>query len=132
MKTQYICEKCGQTFENYDDAFKCEESHHMISMGDFRPESEESAVFANGSPIPTRITLASEEYSEWDSDAGEWKYHYIFGEYKLVKILPEKDCEKFIRAKTEREEKSRREWEEYMARREAEKKAKEEAESEAE
>lgn len=131
MKTQYICERCGQTFENYDDAYKCENSHHMLAIGDFRPEIEESAVFTNGNPIPTKITISSEEFSEWDEDAGEWKYHYVFGEYKLVKILPEKDCEKFIRAKAEREEKFRRELEEYMARREAEKKAKEEAESEA-
>lgn len=132
MKQIYVCEKCGAQYDNYDAAYKCENEHYFLRTEDFYPEICEHSKYAIGEKLPTRVFLPSIEISEYDEDAGEWKYSYLWGEYKLVKQLPEKDCEKFIQAKTEREEKSRREWEEYMARREAEKKAKEEAEKEAE
>lgn len=133
MKQIYMCEKCGTQYEEYDDAYKCEESHVALDLGgsEFALECWETAKYSLGHAIPDEIVLPSQQKSVWNEDAQKWEPVYTFGVYKLVKTLSDKDVAKIIDAKNKREEQSRREWEEYMERRGAEKKAKK-AESEME
>ena len=132
MKTQYICEKCGQTFENYEDAYKCENNHHMLDFSSMEQELRDYVEFGVNKEIPSKMIVPSEEISEWHEADQEFESRRVFGEYKLVRILPDKEVTPIMAAYTERREREKREWEEYMARRRAEKAAKEAEQKEAE
>lgn len=129
MKTMYICEKCGATYTNYDEAYACENKHYMLDISDdMLRELEEYVEYGQGKEIPSSFICPTKEISEWDEDAGEFKYRRIFAEYKLVRILKDSETKSIVSKYEERKAKERREWNEYWERREAEKKAKEEAE----
>ena len=135
MKTQYICEKCGQTFENYDDAYNCENHHYMLNFLDMAEELNEYIEYDKGGELPSRFVTASEEISEWNEETQEFDHRRILAEYKLVRIVPKHEAASILAKYAKRRDRERREWEEWLAHREAEKKAKEEtekAESEAE
>lgn len=128
MKMFYECEKCGARFDNYDDAYKCENSHYMLDFDSMSKELEEYLEYGYNKEIPTNMVVPSQEISEWNEADQEYKSHRVFGEYKLVRILRDKEAAPIMKAYEERRAQEKREWDEWYARREAERKAKEEAE----
>ena len=126
MKTQYICEKCGQTFENYDDAYNCENHHYKLDLTDMSEELNEYTEYAKGGELPSNFVAASEEISEWNEEKQEFDHRRILAEYKLVRIVSKREAAPILAKYTERKERERREWDEYWARRKAEKEAEQE------
>lgn len=126
MKEIYVCEKCGAQFTSYDDAYKCEDSHKALAIGgEFRPEIRSRQTYANGGILPSKTVLASEEYTVWNEETRTWDSHYVFGEYKLVRMLSDADAEKLMQEQKERLDREQREYEEWVERYNAEKAARE-------
>lgn len=128
MKTQYICEKCGANYTNYDEAYACENKHYMLNLNDMAEELNEYIEYGKGKEMPSNFVAASEEISEWNEEKQEFDHRRILAEYKLVRIIPEREAAPILAKHTERKERERREWDEYWNRRKAEKEAKEQAE----
>lgn len=130
MKNLYVCEKCGSHYEDYDQAYQCENSHFMLDFDSMSRELEEYVEYGRNKEIPTNLIVPSQEICKWNEDKQDYDRRRVFGEYKLVRILPEKEVTSIIKAYEERREREKREWDEWYARREAERKAKAEAEQE--
>ena len=54
--TRYICEKCGKHFDNYEDAYQCENAHLMPDTTEMKV-LEDYAVYAEGRKFPDQIVL---------------------------------------------------------------------------
>lgn len=119
MKTKYICEKCGASFDEYSDCYNCEDSHiqHLDWLND-EDVIREGAYKKHGK-LPSTVHLAFRSY-----EADEEKL--TIAKYQLVDELPEESEQRTVQRR-EANERSRREWEERRA---AEKAAKETAEAE--
>lgn len=129
MKNLYVCEFCGSTYEDPDVAYKCERSHHMLDFGTYDRELREKVTYNKGQEIPGRLIIPSESIEDWNPQTCEYDPpRRVFGEYKLVRILTEKESAPIVKAYEERHEREEREWQEYWERRKAEKEAKEQAE----
>ena len=58
MKTCYVCEKCGKSYEEWDDAYKCENSHASVfHYGDCDSLMDELATYATGVLFPDSIVV---------------------------------------------------------------------------
>ena len=76
--------------------------------------------------MPSNFVAASEEISEWNEEKQDFDRRRILAEYKLVRIIPDREAAPILAKYTERKERERREWDEYWARRKAEKEAEQE------
>lgn len=64
MKNQYVCEKCGKTFTDYDEAWNCEYSHCDVDVL-YPWELPQNSnlpltVYEEGCPYPEYIVLKGE------------------------------------------------------------------------
>ena len=124
MKTVYVCEKCGASYDNYDAAYKCEESHvNVYTCGEYGPEINRRSTWKNGDVLPRTCILPSvEKYTE-DPDTGEWRYVTVFGLYELKRMLKESEVDQIENERDlriEKEEADFRKWqEEYKRSKEA-------------
>ena len=125
MKEIYVCEKCGAQFDDFNAAYKCEDSHLLLEnvWSDVQPELNKRAVWANGDAAPASIVMFTERYNR---DTGN--YDRVFYTYKRGKALTDKEVAEINAerdARKAREEADREAWRKEM---EA-KKAREEAEA---
>ena len=75
MKSLYVCEKCGKSFEEYNEAYQCEESH----ISEFDIVASEYR-YKTGELLPVEIILCNKKY-DWNTDSNTYTY---FTASKLV------------------------------------------------
>ena len=134
MKHVYICEKCGKQFNDYDEAYACEEGHLREFDNTMEPEMKTRMVFAPGEHAPKQIVLTERE-SKWDEEKQEYVEQFTFYTYKYVNTLADSAAATILdeyRQRREKEERDLAEWRARWQREEAERKAKQEAEAEQE
>ena len=126
MKTVYVCEKCGASYDNYDAAYKCEEAHANVYIGgDYAQDVKGRSVWKNGDILPRTCVLPSDEVYMEDPDTGEYRYVTFFGVYELKRMLKDDEVEKIENLhelRKQKEEEDYRKWQEEY-RRSQEKKA---------
>lgn len=83
MKTTYVCEKCGNQFNDYHDAHTCESSHLYpeIYPSQYDKSNMDLLTYAPGSKMPTTITIGAKVWSYEDADK-----QVVMATYKLVKV----------------------------------------------
>ena len=63
MKNLYVCEKCGKTFDNWDDAYHCENSHNDVDTlyrWDFaQDDSFQLTEYNESDSVPSSVYLKS-------------------------------------------------------------------------
>lgn len=125
MKNLYICEKCGKSFEDYNEAFACENGHvelHELSFYNFEEELKPMLTYKAGIRYPEKLYFPVEI---WNPDGENKKTVAV---YKLEKEMESEKSEKLWAAHDERVERENREWQERY---EAEKAARAAKEKEA-
>lgn len=132
MKSMYQCEGCGSMYDEYSDCLKCEESH-LPFRDEFADELRKFMKYKPNEAMPTSCIMVVKEVTA--NDDGDAVEKFIFGSYKLDKVLPDNDpnVAKMIKERDEREEQNRIWWENYkreQAEREAKKAAEEQAQAE--
>jgi hypothetical protein len=78
MKSLYVCEKCSKSFESYQAAYQCEESH----ISEFEIVASEYR-YLTGEILPTEIILCNKRY-DWNLDS------YTYTYYTASKLTPVK------------------------------------------
>ena len=75
MKQIYVCERCGAQYSDWDEAYKCENSHvalDIINRSNLAEADDELmeivAHYEPGSTLPSSIAV---QYQVIDSDTGE-------------------------------------------------------------
>ena len=94
MKNLYICEYCGKSFTDYDEAWKCEHNHVSVeplnswdlpSMSDMR-----TSFYTNGEQLPEYVVFkanlrdAEGNWEMMDLSNGEQAFAYRAVVYKRV------------------------------------------------
>ena len=73
MKSLYVCEFCGKTYTDYDEAWKCERSHvsvDALNSWDLPKKSDmKTCFYTNGEPLPEYIVFKA---NLLDAD-GNWE-----------------------------------------------------------
>lgn len=68
MKNLYVCEKCGKTFDNWDDAYHCENSHNdvdtLYSFQMSSPDYMQTQFWTDGQTFPQYIVMRGVAYDE--------------------------------------------------------------------
>ena len=123
MKNLYVCDHCGQTYEDYDLCYECEQSH-VRSFDDYalEPELIKRYQYKPGQKAPDKIIRASRRY-EWDEGQQNGKDVYTLYVYKLVGEVSPAEQEKILKENAERAEQERIAREQWWAEREAKKAA---------
>lgn len=74
MKQLYVCEKCGAQYDDWDEAYKCENSHvnlDIINCGHLADEDRDlmcrTCDYDPGNPIPSSIMVC---YYDMDRETG--------------------------------------------------------------
>lgn len=79
MKYLYQCGKCGKTYEDMDDAWKCESSHAYINTWcRFDNELSKFTQWKTGDVMPRTLAFQSQQVF----DEGEGKTYYGLYEFK--------------------------------------------------
>ena len=91
MKNLYVCEKCGMTYENWQDADKCEMSHQFPSIYDVNESVEGFAHYAKGEKYPTVLNIP---FAKWDSKTDTTTTTYA--RYELKGMTKKDDIEVII------------------------------------
>ena len=127
MKQLYICDKCGAQFDNFDDAWNCENGHLNGFDSSMDEELRKRWRYRPGQVMPERIVMAT---SKWNYDTNpEGEVIYSFFSYKLDKPLPEQESAEILAEYAKRKEQENAYWEEYRARKERERAEREAQES---
>lgn len=123
MKNLYVCERCGQTFEEYDACYTCEQTH-VQSFDDYalEPELIKRYQYKPGQKAPDKIIKAARCW-EWNEEQQESKEVYSLYVYKLVGEVSPTELEKILSENAERREQERIDHEKWWAEREAKKAA---------
>ena len=127
MKTVYVCEKCGTSYDDHEEAYKCEESHVVPAIfADYREELNKRATWRRGDTMPRTCVIPSEYKYAYDPDTGNYKGVVTFALYEFKRMLKNDEVqiiekERAVREQKEREESQR--WHEDYMRRKAEKEA---------
>lgn len=124
MKTLYTCEKCGKSYEDFDEAFACENGHvglDELTFYNFEAEVKPLLAYKAGSKFPERLYFPVEI---WNRDGENGKTVAV---YKLEKEMKSEESEKLWAEHDARVERENREWQEKWAAERAAKAAKEEA-----
>ena len=124
MKQLYICEKCGQQYDNWDAAYACEEGHIQRWNTNLDEEIAARYTYKPGVRAPQQIIMVDSQ-DTLDEEAQQWKHDYTLYTYKLVGEVSAAERESILAENAERVAKEERYWAEYRAKREAEKLAKE-------
>ena len=108
MKSIYVCEKCGKQFEEYDEAYVCENSH--INVGNNLETQFMNPSWKPGDIMPREITLQSLDFYDNDQE----KYVSRYAVYTIKKLLSKEECEAIDKKREEYYEEQQRVWEEWQ------------------
>ncbi len=127
MKYLYQCERCGRTFENYDEAKECEKSHLDMYVGyhEFGSEMAQFTKWNEGDTLPRELVLATEVPRGHESDE---EPACDFGVYEFKRRLRQSELE-LVKSEHAARNAKEREWYEKFK---IEKAAKDEAEGKTE
>ena len=123
MKSLYVCEKCGKSYEDYDQAYECENSHAGVNSSQEIPDM--NPEWKPGEIMPGKVTLESE--SIWNKEIS--KYKTVFGIYELVRLCNPTEIAEILEQRKVRQEEQEAEWEKWRQEREAKKREAEKAEN---
>ena len=123
MKQVYICEKCGQEFESWDECYACENGHIMSFGNKLEPETQKRLKYKPGCAAPTKIIMATEHY---DSEQGSFEPDSKLWVYKLVGPAQEQETAEIF-ADYEKRKADEAAWYADYQRRKAEREAEQEA-----
>lgn len=126
MKTMYKCEYCGQTYYNYDDVVKCEQTHKYVEPlweSDYRYSTDADIITHDtGDAAPTKL------YAKMQLSQPDGTYKTVILGYALDTNDPQVSL---VQQAYDKRQKELEEWrKDYEARKAAEAAAKE-AEAEA-
>ena len=123
MKNLYVCDHCGQTYEDYNLCYECEQSH-VENFDDYalEPELVKRYQYKPGQKAPDKIIRASRRY-EWDEEQQKSEDVYTLYVYKLVGEVSPAEHEKILNENAERTEQERIAREQWRAEWEAKKAA---------
>ena len=123
MRNLYVCDHCGQTYEDYDLCYECEQSH-VKSFDDYalEPELIKRYQYKPGQKAPDKIIKAASR-REWNEEQQEYKDICTMYVYKLVGEVSPAEQEKILNENAERREQERIASERWWAEREAKKAA---------
>ena len=85
MKQLYQCEKCGQFFDDYNEAMEHEYKHYIPEVDQYDTEKGEflrldtRATYKEGQEEPNTIHI---RMSRYNTETGNMEYR--FGKYRLV------------------------------------------------
>lgn len=133
MKNVYVCEKCGAQYDQYDEAYACENGHLRFS-DDFNVELDTRKVWKKQMQLPNECVLCVDQEA-WSTEEQRYIHSYTFGRYKLVKELEATETESILSERALRKEKEDREYKEWCEKEERrlhERKAEAEAKAKAE
>lgn len=123
MKSLYVCEKCGKSYEDYDQAYACENSHVDVNPSQEIPDM--NPEWKPGEIMPGKVTL--ESAGIWNQEIS--KYETVFGIYKLVRLCNPDENAQILANRKVRQEEQEAEWEKWRQEREAKKREAEKAEN---
>ncbi len=131
MKQFYVCEKCGQQFEDFDAAYACENGHLKEFHFEMEVELRKRWAFNPGDHAPKQIVMMERE-EKWNEEEQKYDYTYTCYTYKYSSTLSDSKTAEITeeyRLRREKEDREFKEWREQWERQEAERKAKEESAS---
>lgn len=131
MKQFYVCEKCGQQFEDFDEAYACENGHLKEFHFEMDVELRKRWAFNPGDHAPKQIVMMERE-EKWNEEEQKYDYTYTCYTYKYSSTLSDlktAEITEEYRLRREKEDREFKEWHERWERQEAERKAKEESAS---
>lgn len=131
MKQFYVCEKCGQQFEDFDEAYACENGHLKEFHFEMDVELRKRWAFNPGDHAPKQIVMMERE-EKWNEEEQKYDYTYTCYTYKYSSTLSDSKTAEITeeyRLRRETEDREFKEWRERWERQEAERKAKEESAS---
>ena len=81
MTSMYKCDKCGQIFADYDEAWKHESNHWMVSRGynDLTETLDNMTEYKEGQEEPNVVHIM---FERWDTEKAE--YVRRCGKFKLI------------------------------------------------
>ena len=88
MKQVYICEKCGQEFDNWDAAYECENGHITSFSPELEPEIAKRLIYAQGNRAPNEMILTELEET-WNPETDTCEKRFTLYQYRLVRRVPE-------------------------------------------
>ena len=124
MKQIYVCEKCGATFDNWNDANQCEDGH--VDSFAMEPEWNQDLEYAEGCAFPNEVVVRSKEWN-WRTD----KYEYKYFRYKIAGPLTKKRIEQLEVERIRKEEDAEANYRKIHAEAKTDQEAKAEQEKEA-
>ena len=129
MKNLYQCEKCGKTWNEYDEAWACEQSHLTLHYSTIESELSEFIEYSEGKKVPDGFVMRTEVQSKYNHDTGEYEestplyVHYVFKNYLAKETAAALETKRLAEA-AESKQRNDEYWERYRIE-QAEKKAKE-------
>lgn len=87
MINLYQCERCGKTFNSYEDCAKCEDSHVAIDWWASQEDVDNQAPeWKENEALPHTVKLTGAVmYGDYDEAKQEYKMFRMVGTYKLIK-----------------------------------------------
>lgn len=86
MKQFYVCEKCGQQFEDFDEAYACENGHLKEFHFEMDVELRKRWAFNPGDHAPKQIVMMERE-EKWNEEEQKYDYTYTCYTYKYSSTL---------------------------------------------
>lgn len=128
MKNLYVCERCGQTFEDYDACYECENSHITeLATFDVEPELIKRYQYKPGQQAPAKILIASRKW-EYDEEQQKSFERFTFHAYKYVGEASPTESEEILKERAVRKAEEEAYWAAKRAEWEAEAEKAKEAE----
>lgn len=94
MKNLYVCEYCGKTYTDYDEAWNCERNHvsvEMLGSWDLPKDADmQTCFYTNGEQLPEYVVFkanmraADGNWEMMDLPNGEQAFAYRAVVYKRV------------------------------------------------
>ena len=114
MKHVYICEKCGKEYDNWDEAYTCEENHISSFGSGLELEIAKHLQYKPGCRAPSYMIL-TERKDRWNTETNEQETSFILWKYKLVAELPEQETAEILKEYEENQAAQKKWWEDYEA-----------------
>ena len=94
MKNLYVCEYCGKTYTDYDEAWQCERNHVSVEMLNYwdlpRMSDMQTSFYTNGEQLSEYVVFkanmrdAEGNWEMMDLPNGEQDFRYRAVVYKRV------------------------------------------------
>ena len=118
MLHNYVCEKCGQSFNTWDECYACENGHITTFSSLLEPETQKRMKYRPGCAAPEQLILATDHYYLEKSKS---VLDPVLWEYKLVRAVPEREAKEIFAEYKKRQEEEDAWLADYRARKEREK-----------